>query len=395
LLAITPVRSEISIHCDQPVASHAAAFKGVAKSYDGRVLAVDDLNLAIKRGEFLTLLGPSGSGKTTSLMMLAGFEAPSAGLIEIDGRPVTHLPPYRRNLGIVFQSYALFPHMSVAENVAFSLAVRGTTPMEIERRVESALAMVQLAGFGERRPIQLSGGQQQRVALARALVFRPKIVLMDEPLGALDRQLREHMQFELKRIHAELGVTIVYVTHDQDEALTMSDRVAIFDRGVVHQLASPRDIYDSPADAFVARFVGENNLLQGRVGTLLGRDCSIRLGNGALVQAKASPSLRADERVLLSLRPEHINVDPGALRLDAKRGSENRVSGELRQTIFRGDHVRLEVSVPQVGLLTIKAARRDVVNLRPDTATITVCWSPENCLALSFDPTTGTEDAGS
>src|SRR5574343_1549113 len=221
-------------------------FAGVQKTYDGEQLVVRALNLDIQRGEFLSLLGPSGSGKTTTLMMLAGFESPTAGDILLDGAPITRTPPHKRNFGMVFQNYALFPHMTVADNVAYPLTVRKVPKAEIATRVAKALDMVQLGGKGERFPGQLSGGQQQRVALARALVFEPQLVLMDEPLGALDKQLREHMQMEIKHIHQRLGVTVVYVTHDQGEALTMSDRVAVFHQGEIQQIAPPRELYETP-----------------------------------------------------------------------------------------------------------------------------------------------------
>src|SRR5215510_3390675 len=225
-------------------------FSDVQKSYDGETLVVKDLNLSIRAGEFLTLLGPSGSGKTTTLMMLAGFEVPTNGRIDLDGRPIDNVPPHKRNIGMVFQNYALFPHMTVAENLAFPLEVRRTPKAEIQSRVARALEMVQLGAYGARRPAQLSGGQQQRVALARALVFEPNLVLMDEPLGALDKQLREQMQLEIKHIHQRLGVTVVYVTHDQGEALTMSDRVAVFHDGLIQQLATPTELYERPANSF-------------------------------------------------------------------------------------------------------------------------------------------------
>ncbi len=246
-------------------------FIDVQKSYDGETLVVKDLNLAIRRGEFLTLLGPSGSGKTTTLMMLAGFEVPTHGRIELDGQQINDLAPHKRDIGMVFQNYALFPHMTVEENLAFPLAVRRLPKAEIDKKIERALAMVQLTQMRKRRPAQLSGGQQQRVALARALVFDPKLVLMDEPLGALDKQLREHMQLEIKHIHQSLGVTVVYVTHDQGEALTMSDRVAVFNDGAIQQLASPADLYEKPQNSFVAQFIGENNRLSGVVTELNGQ----------------------------------------------------------------------------------------------------------------------------
>ena len=223
-------------------------FLDVEKSYDGHTLAVRDLTLDVVEGEFLTLLGPSGSGKTTTLNMLAGFERPTRGQILLSGRPVDRLPPYERNIGMVFQNYALFPHMSVAENVAFPLSVRRVARAEIAARVARALAMVRLEAFAERRPAQLSGGQQQRVALARALVFEPSLVLLDEPLGALDKKLRERMQIEIKLLHERLGLTMVYVTHDQSEALTMSDRIAVFHDGRVMQLGTPDALYSQPRD---------------------------------------------------------------------------------------------------------------------------------------------------
>ena len=217
------------------------SFRGVQKSYDGENLIVKDLNLDIRKGEFLTLLGPSGSDKTTSLMMLAGFETPTAGEITLAGKRLNNVPPHKRDIGMVFQNYALFPHMTVAENLAFPLSVRGMSKADVGEKVKRSLSMVQLDAFAGRYPAQLSGGQQQRVALARALVFEPQLVLMDEPLGALDKQLREHMQMEIKHIHQRLGVTVVYVTHDQSEALTMSDRVAVFHHCLLYTSPSPRD----------------------------------------------------------------------------------------------------------------------------------------------------------
>ena len=240
-------------------------FRGVSKRYGQSVQAVRQLDLEIRRGEFLTLLGPSGSGKTTALMMLAGFEDTTEGEILIDGRRIDNVPANRRGIGMVFQNYALFPHMTVAENLAFPLEVRKLGREEVGRRVRNVLDMVQLPEFGNRRPAQLSGGQQQRVAVARALIFEPNLVLMDEPLGALDKQLREQMQFEIKDIHARLGVTFVYVTHDQTEALTMSDRIAVFNAGRIEQLSTPRELYERPAASFVASFIGENNRMAGRV----------------------------------------------------------------------------------------------------------------------------------
>jgi ABC-type Fe3+/spermidine/putrescine transport system ATPase subunit len=227
--------------------------------------AVRGVSLEIQSGEFLTLLGPSGSGKTTTLMMIAGFKQPTAGDIAIDGSSVVAIPPYRRNIGMVFQNYALFPHLTVAENIGFPLKQRGVDRADRSRQVAESLAMVRLSGYEGRYPRQLSGGQQQRVALARAMVFRPRLLLMDEPLGALDKQLRESLQIEIRRLHAELGITFVYVTHDQEEALTMSDRIAVMNEGVVAQLGAPEELYNRPISRFVASFIGESNFLPGIV----------------------------------------------------------------------------------------------------------------------------------
>ncbi|TXL77585.1 ABC transporter ATP-binding protein [Vineibacter terrae] len=244
-------------------ASADIRLEGVSKSFDGKVKAVDDVSLAIAPGEFFSLLGPSGCGKTTSLRMIAGFEAPDAGRIRVGGADITDVPVHKRDMGMVFQSYALFPHRTVAENVAFGLRMRSLPREEIRRRVAAALKQVALDGYEDRRPGQLSGGQQQRVALARAIVIRPPVLLCDEPLGALDRKLRQSMQFELKQLQKELGVTLVFVTHDQEEALAMSDRIAVMNAGRVEQVGAPAEIYDRPRTRFVADFIGEINLFDG------------------------------------------------------------------------------------------------------------------------------------
>jgi len=260
------------------------SFRRVKKTYDGETLVVKQLDLDIYQGEFLTLLGPSGSGKTTCLMMLAGFEFPTGGEIWLDGVLLNTVPPHKRNIGMVFQNYALFPHLTVAQNVEYPLTVRRLGAAERAHKVDAALKMVQMDAFGKRYPAQLSGGQQQRIALARALVFEPKLVLMDEPLGALDKQLREHMQLELKALHEKLGVTFVYVTHDQGEALTMSDRVAVFEQGIVQQLDTVDRLYESPCNQFVANFIGDSNRLRGSVSHIDGDYCTMRLADGSQVR---------------------------------------------------------------------------------------------------------------
>jgi len=246
-------------------------FDKVDKSYDGEILVVKDLNVDIPKGEFLTMLGPSGSGKTTTFMMLAGFETPTGGEIYLDGDAINKIPPYKRGIGMVFQNYALFPHMTVNENLAFPLEVRKLNKSDVEDKVKKALDMVELGAFANRMPLQLSGGQQQRVALARALVFEPRLVLMDEPLGALDKKLREQMQYEIKHIHEQIGITVVYVTHDQNEALTMSNRIAVFNEGKILQISSPEILYEKPENAFVAQFIGENNQIKGKVKSINGK----------------------------------------------------------------------------------------------------------------------------
>jgi putative spermidine/putrescine transport system ATP-binding protein len=315
------------------------SFRGVQKSYDGETLIVKDLNLDIRKGEFLTLLGPSGSGKTTSLMMLAGFETPTNGEILLAGRSINNVPPHKRDIGMVFQNYALFPHMTVAENLAFPLSVRGMSKTDASERVKRALSMVQLDTFRNRYPGQLSGGQQQRVALARALVFEPQLVLMDEPLGALDKQLREHMQMEIKHIHERLGVTVVYVTHDQGEALTMSDRVAVFHQGEIQQIAPPRELYELPKNTFVANFIGENNRINGQLESRDGDKCVVRLARGEKVEALAINVGKPGEPVTLSIRPERVRLNGHSERC------VNRFSGRVSEFIYLGDHVRIRMEV--------------------------------------------------
>ena len=344
-------------------------FRNVSKTYDGRHVAVRDLSLDVARGEFLTLLGPSGSGKTTAMMMLAGFEAPSAGTIEMDGQDLASVPPHRRGIGVVFQSYALFPHMDVAANVAFPLAARGVGRAERTQRVQQALRMVRLDAFAGRKPAMLSGGQQQRVALARALVFQPSLVLLDEPLGALDRQLREEMQAELRDLHRRLGVTMICVTHDQQEALALSDRIAVFRDGAVQQVATPEDLYRAPANEFVAGFVGENNRLAGVVQPRDGQRmelAEIRLDCGPLVQAGSS-ALQAGRRCIVSVRPEDVTVAPdGAAGLPAR----------LIDSMFLGDQIRLRLALGEGGeIVARRPAAEGVAGLAPGSA-VTVAWPP-------------------
>ena len=351
-------------------------FVGVSKSFDGSKRVVDDLNLEIRRGEFLTMLGPSGSGKTTSLMMLAGFEGVSSGDILIGGRSMRGVPPYRRNIGMVFQNYALFPHLTIAENLGFPLRARGMPRNDIRERVRRSLDMVQLSGMGERRPAQLSGGQQQRVAVARALIYEPSLVLMDEPLGALDKQLREQMQLELKRIHARLGVTFVYVTHDQTEALMISDRIAIFDQGRIRQLASPAQLYEAPESVFVAQFLGETNCLGATVVESAQSSCRVVLDTGDVVLAAPAVGLRAGDRTVLCVRPESIGL--AAMRHDGP----NQFRAEVLERIYLGDHVRLRLRVCSNDDFLVKLHRNSPM---PELEVGELCfvrWQPDDCRAL-------------
>ena len=346
-------------------------FQKVTKDY-GAVRVVEDLDLDIARGEFVSLLGPSGSGKTTLLMMLAGFESVSGGAITLDGTKVNDLPSYKRDMGVVFQNYALFPHMSIARNVAFPLEMRGKPRAEIADRVKKALDMVQLGHLMDRLPAQLSGGQQQRVALARALVFEPRVVLMDEPLGALDKQLREQMQLDIRDLHQRLGLTIIFVTHDQHEALTMSDRVAVFNRGQIQHCASPREVYDFPANRFVADFIGETNLLPGKVVRSSGDGLELALADGTILRARGVPGLAAGDEALLSLRPERITLGPAD---DAGEGW-NLLHGEVTDTVYQGDHLRVELAGAAgrlIGRIDRKAAEwphgaRVAIGFRPEDA---------------------------
>ncbi len=351
-------------------------FEAVQKSYDGEILVVKNLNLNVAKGEFLTMLGPSGSGKTTCLMMLAGFEPATHGEIFLDNQPINNVPPHKRGIGMVFQNYALFPHMSVAENLAFPLQVRKMPKSEVEARVQKALDMVQLGSFGGRRPAQLSGGQQQRVAVARALVFDPVLVLMDEPLGALDKQLREQMQYEIKHIHETLGVTVVYVTHDQSEALTMSNRIAVFNDGVIQQLAPPDDLYERPDNAFVAQFIGENNTLMGTIKAVGDGVCTVEVDGGHIVQAKAVNIGDVGSRTTLSLRPERVEVSPEEGKLP------NVFQAKVEELIYLGDHIRTRVNVCNDDDFIVKIPNASHHASLAKGETVTFGWSVEDCRAL-------------
>ncbi len=355
---------------------HIVRFVGVQKSYDGEILVVKDLNLDVARGEFLTMLGPSGSGKTTVLMMLAGFEVPTHGEILLEGTPINNVPPHKRGIGMVFQNYALFPHMTVAENLAFPLEVRKMPKAEAEQKVKRALDMVRLGGFGNRRPAQLSGGQQQRVAVARALVFEPELVLMDEPLGALDKNLREEMQYEIKHIHEHLGVSVVYVTHDQSEALTMSNRIAVFNDGIIQQLAPPPELYEKPQNAFVAGFIGENNRLYGQVKGVNGQSCTVDLEGGGTIQALAVNIAGTGTRTTLSLRPERVTIG-------AQDGQfPNVAEAKVEELIYLGDHIRTRINLAGNDEFIVKVPNAQGHAPLREGETVKVGWTMEDCRAL-------------
>ncbi|MBY6090473.1 ABC transporter ATP-binding protein [Maritimibacter alkaliphilus] len=343
---------------------------GLCKDY-GTANAVRGIDLDLAPGRFLTLLGPSGSGKTTTLMMIAGFIDPSAGEIRINGRDVTELPAHKRDIGMVFQNYALFPHLTVQDNVGFALTMRGINKRQMQAQAQEFLTLVGLAGFEKRYPHQLSGGQQQRVALARALVFSPSLVLMDEPLGALDRRLRLQMQEEIKRIHDELGLTVVYVTHDQEEALTMSDDIAVMEDGVIASFASPRDTYEAPGNRFTAKFIGESNFLIGFCEDWQAGVASVRLGEQLLRVAAPQPLARGQE-VTVFVRPERLRLT------DSTAEMANALPCELISEIYLGESCIYTVRLSDGTHLKVRRPNRGVgvtPDLIPD---LVVGFEPEN-----------------
>jgi spermidine/putrescine transport system ATP-binding protein len=350
--------------------------KGVTKRF-GDFTAVDDLTLGVGRGEFFTMLGPSGCGKTTTLRMVAGFEQPSEGDILIDGTNVAGLPPFKRPTNTVFQSYALFPHLSVEENVAFGLRRRKVEKAEVRRRVAAELERVGLAPEAKRKPRQLSGGQQQRVALARALINLPTVLLLDEPLGALDLKLRKGLQIELKNIQRDVGITFVYVTHDQEEALTMSDRIAVMNRGVIEQVDAPEEIYERPRTDFVAGFIGVSNLMPGQVTSSSGTDAEVRLDAGVTVRVPAD-GLRAGERCKVVVRPEKIEVWP--IETPAK-GAEPTVEGLVEASVYLGTATQMVIRLAGDTTLTVLVPNTDEAQrqrLPGAGARVRLGWLPQH-----------------
>jgi len=354
--------------------AHSLVLTSLTKTYGG-LAAVDDIALQVPGGEFLTLLGPSGSGKTTLLMMIAGFVQPTGGDIFVDDRRITDLAPERRNFGMVFQGYALFPHMTVAENVAYPLRVRGIPRAEAEVKVDAALALVRLGGFEGRYPKQLSGGQQQRVAIARALVFDPDILLFDEPLGALDRQLRAEVQMELKALHRRLGTTFIYVTHDQEEALSMSDRVVIFNRGKIVQAGAPGELYERPRTRFVAEFLGTSNCIKGQLIEQVRDSCRIEVGQCQIVHAGRPMSGACD--ILMAIRPEHLDLAP-----TEPIGTPNRVKGRVLQAAYHGPTSQVMVET-EIGPMTVMCLNQKTLTELTPEKPVWISWSPEASVLLS------------
>jgi putative spermidine/putrescine transport system ATP-binding protein len=357
-------------------------FDKVKKTYDQKIMVVKDFNLAVEKGEFVTLLGPSGSGKTTVLMMLAGFESVTNGQILIGGESITGKPAYKRNIGMVFQNYALFPHMTIYENLAYPLNIRKQSNEEVDRTVKESLAMIEMQDFGNRYPGQLSGGQKQRVALARALIFKPDIVLMDEPLGALDKKLREQMQYEITRLHKKHKFTVIYVTHDQTEALTMSTRIAVFNHGKVQQCSTPDELYEKPANAFVAGFIGENNFIDGVVIEVSDDYCSIKIDNRLIVRCKAiDASIKKDDLVRLSIRPEKLYLE-----IDQEEYNESQKSYFHAEFIVRhyvGDYIRYYFRLANGNEITVKVMNDDVAPVFAEGSNVLMSWMHKDCIAFA------------
>lgn len=358
-------------------------FDSVKKMY-GAFAALDEVSVEIKAGEFMTLLGPSGSGKTTMLMTIAGFVEPTSGEVTLDGSPITHLPPEKRNFGVVFQGYALFPHMTVQDNVGYPLRVRGMSKADAEPKIQDALELIQLSHLADRYPKQLSGGQQQRVALARALVFSPELLLLDEPLSALDRALRKDLQLELKELHERVGTTFIYVTHDQEEALSMSDRIAILRDGRIEQLGIPQHLYESPDSIFVANFLGKSNFLPAKILNRSDAEILYTVGGGEF-KLKQENTLNLDGDISIALRPERLS-----LTTESGTGVDNRLSGKIKKVSYFGQLYEVIVDTDSAGPIVVVA---HLENRRPLVGdSVYVSWSTNSGVLLSGRPSE-TDDA--
>lgn len=353
-------------------------FEGISKAY-GDSIALQSTDLTVRRGEFLSLLGPSGSGKSTILNIIAGAVAPSTGRILLDGKDVSTVPPRDRGLGMVFQNYALLPHLSVFDNVAFPLRIRGASQSEIRQKVGNALERVGLSGYEARKPREMSGGQQQRVGIARCIVYSPSVILMDEPLGALDKKLRDQLQGEIKRLHKDLGTTLVYVTHDQEEALNLSDRVCLMNAGKIAQLGTPDELYFEPTSEFVADFVGESNLLNGEV---VGADL-VRIHDGWTIGVRSTHGHSVGSKVKVLVRPEKISVADVAGPVEATPpNGENACSGVITQVSFVGGMTRFELALPIGGVLLVKAISHRAIERSPLGHSLAVSWSSRDSVVL-------------
>jgi len=352
--------------------------EGVTKRF-GDVTAVRDVSLEVRRGEFLALLGPSGCGKTTTLRMIAGFEDPDTGTVRIKGAVVNDVPPYRRNLGMVFQHYALFPHMSVFDNVAFGLRMRGTPGAEVRRLVDEAMELVRLAGLGARFPSELSGGQQQRVALARAIVTKPAVLLLDEPLGALDKKLREQMQVELRALQRAVSITTVFVTHDQEEALTLADRIAVMEHGVIVQSGTPTEIYERPRSRFISDFIGVSNFLPGRVVAVAAAGATIELPGGVRVQAEAADRLTPGDPVEVAGRPAQIRLG------DVPPADANHLAGRVENVVYLGAVTYYYLRVAGDARLVVMEQNATGA-VRAIGQTVHAAWDPASTLVLPAPP---------
>ena len=366
----------------KPLSVPAVSLAGIDKFY-GTSRIVNQLDLAVEQGEFLTLLGPSGCGKTTTLRMIAGFVAPSAGSIHIAGRDVTNVAPQQRQIGMVFQDYALFPHLTVAQNIAFGLVERGAPRAQVKARVGELLELIRLGGLEDRVPAQLSGGQQQRVALARAIAHPPQVLLLDEPLGALDLKMREHMQLEIRRIQQELGLTAVYVTHDQTEAMTMSDRVAVMNGGRLEQIGTPESVYNQPRTRFVASFIGKVNYLQGRV-------VSVEDGHAFVETAVCrcvcpAEGARASEQVTIAIRPEHITLKAMA-NGGAPASPVNHVHATVVSSIYAGNLRQYLVRLSDQSDLLVETRAGD--HIWPQGEVVQLAWQPQHSVLVAYSENT-------
>jgi spermidine/putrescine ABC transporter ATP-binding subunit len=356
--------------------SQIVLFEGITKRF-GEVVALDNITLEVQDGEFLSLLGPSGCGKTTLLRTCAGLEMPTEGHVFLEGQDVTDVPPHKRPVNMVFQRWALFPHKTVAENIAFGLTVRKTPRSEIDQQVGDMLALVKMEGYERRYPKQLSGGQAQRIALARALVMQPKVLLLDEPLGSLDLKLRKQMQIELINIHKQLGTTFIYVTHDQEEALTMSDRVVVMNEGIIIQDGPPSEIYQRPDSVFAAQFIGEAILFNGTIERVEDPQCCVNTGDYTLL-CSVRPGLQLGQEVTVCVRPERVRIGSAPAN-----SLDNQLEGIIVNTIFKGPAVHYQVQVPGDQIMTVQQNLEQDIPLYSSESTVHLGWSSENCIILS------------